>query len=106
MGILIVSGVLIGFILGQFFKFFILVPAFAIALVLVLTNPANLESGFLSWCLQAAALMVSLQIGYVVGLFGPAFHRKPKSSKEFSGGCLPEMTPRLAKRSENGRRAA
>lgn len=77
MGILIVSGVLIGFILGQFFKFFVLVPAFAIALVLVLTNPANLESGFLGWCLQAAALIVSLQIGYVVGLFGPAFQSNP-----------------------------
>ena len=106
MGILIVSGVLIGFILGQFFKFFVLVPAFAIALMLVLTNPAHLEGGFLGWCLQAAAVIVSLQIGYVIGLFGPAFQRKLRRSKEFSGGGLPEIAPRFAKRSENGRRAA
>jgi hypothetical protein len=106
MGILVVGGVLFGFILGQFFKFFVLIPACAIAFILLLTNPAHLESGLLGWFLQAAAVTVSLQIGYVAGLFGRSFHRRPKRSKELRGGGLPEVSSRLAERPEGGRRAA
>jgi hypothetical protein len=106
MGILVVGGILIGLILGQFFKVFVLVPASAIAFILVLTNPAHMESGLLGWFLQAATATISLQIGYVVGLFGHSFLRKPKRSKELRGNGLPEISPRLAKRPEGDRRAA
>jgi hypothetical protein len=105
MGILIVGGVLIGLILGHFFKFFVLVPASAIAFLLVLSNPAQMDGGLLGWVLQAATVAISLQIGYAIGLFGHAFPRKPKRLEEFRGG-LPEISPRLAKRPEGGRRAA
>ena len=106
MGILIVGGVLIGLILGHFFKFFVLVPASAIAFLLVLSNPAQMDSGLLGWFLQAATVAISLQIGYVIGLFGHAFPRKPKRLEEFRGNGLPEISPRLAKCPEGGRRAA
>jgi hypothetical protein len=106
MSILVVGGVLVGLIFGQFFKVYVLVPVSAIAFILVLTNPAHMESGLLGWFLQAATATISLQIGYILGLFGHSFLRKPKRLKEFRGGGLPEISPRLAKRPESGRRAA
>ena len=76
MGILVVGGVLFGIILGHFFKWFVLIPACGLAIVLVLINPAHMESSLLGWFVQFVVLTTSLQIGYVVGLVASTFRRK------------------------------
>ena len=75
MGILVVGGVLFGMILGQFFKSFVLIPAGGLAIVLVLINPAHMESSLLGGFVQFVVLITSLQIGYVVGLVASNFRR-------------------------------
>ena len=42
-GILVIVGVLFGMILGQFFKCFVLFPAYALAIVLVLASPTDMD---------------------------------------------------------------
>ena len=68
MGILILAGLLFGAVLGQFFKWFILFPAAALAVLLIVASPANMDHSFLGSLLQFGALSVSLQVGYVFGL--------------------------------------
>jgi len=58
--ILIIVGVLFGMILGQFFKCFVLFPAYGLAIVLVLASPAHMDN--------------SLDNGSVTS----NFHREPK----------------------------
>ena len=82
MGILVVGGVLFGMILGQFFKWFVLIPACGLAIVLVLINPAHMENGVLGWFVQFVVLITSLQIGYVVGLVASNFRLASKRSKK------------------------
>jgi F0F1-type ATP synthase assembly protein I len=68
MGVLIVGGVLFGTILGRFFKVYVLVPASALAIILVLAHPASTEQGLLYSLLEVGILVTSLQVGYVLGL--------------------------------------
>jgi hypothetical protein len=68
MGILILVGLLFGAVLGQFFKWFILFPAAALAVLLIVASPANMDHSFLGSLLQFGALSVSLQVGYVFGI--------------------------------------
>lgn len=68
MSIIIVGGVLFGTILGRFFKIFILVPASALAVVLVLASPTPTDHSLSATLLEIAVLVTSLQVGYVVGL--------------------------------------
>jgi len=68
MGVVILCGVLFGTILGRFFKIFILVPASALAVVLVLASSTNSETTLWGLVLQIGVLVTSLQIGYLVGL--------------------------------------
>jgi hypothetical protein len=82
MGILVVGGVLFGIILGHFFKWFVLIPAYGLAIVLVLINPARMESSLLGWFVQFVVLTTSLQIGYVVGLVASAFRGASNRSKK------------------------
>jgi hypothetical protein len=60
---LAVVGVLFGIILGQFFKFFVLIPASGLAAFLVLTNPMQTDSVW-GWCIprQPPAFTVRRQI--------------------------------------------
>jgi uncharacterized membrane protein YbjE (DUF340 family) len=67
LGILVVVGFLFGIILGQFFKCYILVPAYALAIVLVLASPVHMDNNLLGSFLQLLMLNVSLQVGYVAG---------------------------------------
>jgi hypothetical protein len=67
MDILVVGGLILGMILGLFFKWYILVPASGFAIVLVLANPARTEHSVLGWFLQIYLVTTSIQIGYVVG---------------------------------------
>jgi len=60
MGLLILGGVLFGMILGRFFRWFVLVPVCGLASVLVLANPAHMDS-FLGWFLRILVATASLQ---------------------------------------------
>jgi hypothetical protein len=68
MAVIIVGGVLFGTILARFFKIFILVPASALAVVLVLMSPMPAESSGWFCALEIVVLITSLQLGYFVGL--------------------------------------
>jgi hypothetical protein len=109
-GILVIVGILFGMILGQFFKCFVLFPAYGLAIVLVLASPAHmdksLDSSLLGSLLQIVALITSLQIGYVIGSVTGDFQdapkefedsRRPKSRRASSGG---------SESRERGKRAA
>ena len=78
MGILVIVGVLFGMILGQFFKCFVLFPAYGLAIVLVLASPSYMENSPLGGFFQFVVLTTSLQIGYVIGSVTSNFHREPK----------------------------
>jgi hypothetical protein len=83
MGILIVGGILFGMILGQFFKWFILVPACGLASVLALANAAHMD-GFLGWPLQIVVVTASLQIGYFLGLVARSLSARRASASAVS----------------------
>lgn len=68
MAIIIIGGVLFGTILGRFFKVFILVPTCVLAIVAVLAKPGLSEIAWTQSLLEMAALIVSIQVGYAVGL--------------------------------------
>ncbi len=68
MVILILGSVLLGAILGRFFKVLVLVLAYAFVLAVVLVRSADGEHGLLRPLLEFAVLITSLQIGYVFGL--------------------------------------
>ena len=104
MGILVVGGILVGMVLGQFFKYAVLIPACGIAVILVLTSPVHLENSLLDWFLKAAVVTASLQLGYVVGLFGRSFHSKLKRSKKPRG--RDGISSSLADAPDGGRKAA
>lgn len=67
MAILLIWSVLLGAVLGRFFKVLVLVPACAFLLVAVLVRSADGEHGLLRPLLEFAVLITSLQIGYVSG---------------------------------------
>lgn len=68
MTILLIWSVLLGAVLGRFFKVLVLVPACAFLLATVLVRSADVEHGLLRPLLEFAVLITSLQIGYVSGL--------------------------------------
>jgi hypothetical protein len=62
MGILVVGGVLFGMILGQFFKWYVLIPACGLAIVLVLINPVHMENSLLGGFVQFVVLITSVTV--------------------------------------------
>jgi hypothetical protein len=68
MAILLIWSVLLGAVLGRFFKALVLVPACAFLLAAVVVRSVNGEHGLLRLLLEFAVLITSLQIGYVFGL--------------------------------------
>src|ERR1700730_4024339 len=74
MAILLIWSVLLGAVLGRFFKVLVLVPACAFLLVAVLVRSADGEHGLLRPLLEFAVLITSLQIGYVSGLLSFLIH--------------------------------
>ena len=68
MAILLIWSLLLGAVLGRFFKVLVLLPASAFVLAAVLVRSADVEHGLLHPLLEFAALITSLQIGYVSGL--------------------------------------
>ncbi len=65
MAILLIWSVLLGAVLGQFFKVLVLVPAGAFVLATVLVRSTDGDHGLLRPLLEFAVLIASLQIGYV-----------------------------------------
>jgi hypothetical protein len=90
MGTFVVGGVLFGIILGQIFKWYVLVFAYVLAIILVLVCAAQMERSFLDWALQIVAVTVSIQIGYLVGsIASSASNRVPKGLKNLKGRRRP-----------------
>jgi hypothetical protein len=87
--ILILGSVLLGAVLGRFFKVLVLVPACALVLAVVLVRSADGEHGLLRALLEFAVLITSLQIGYVVGLVS---HSIPSVSERRGTTAAPPAT--------------
>jgi hypothetical protein len=68
MYILIIGSILLGAILGRFFKVLVLIPACTVTLAMVVASSAY-EHSLLRALLEVVVLLTSLQIGYVSGLF-------------------------------------
>jgi len=66
--ILLIWSVLLGAVLGRFFKVLVLVPACAFVLAAVVVRSTNGEHGLLRPILEFAVLNATLQIGYISGL--------------------------------------
>ena len=110
MGILVIVGILFGMILGQFFKCFVLFPAYGLAIVLVLASPAHmdksLDSSLLGSLLQIVALITSLQIGYVIGSVTGDFQDAPKEFEESRRPQSRRASSGGSESRERGKRAA
>ena len=89
MAILILGSVLVGAVLGRFFKVLVLVPACALVLAVVLVRSADGEHGLLRPLLEFAVLITSLQIGYV---FGMVSHSIPSVSERRGTTAAPPAT--------------
>ena len=64
----VIGSVLLGAILGRFFKVLVLLPAFALSLAIVLASSAYFGHSLSRTFIELVALVVSLQLGYVSGL--------------------------------------
>jgi hypothetical protein len=80
--ILLIWSVLLGAVLGRFFKVLVLVPACAFLLAAVVVRSANGEQGLLRPLLEFAVLNATLQIGYVSGLVS---HLIPSACRNAGG---------------------
>jgi hypothetical protein len=69
MAILIAGGVFFGAVLGRFFKVFVLIPAGALAIALLLLQQVVAGHTWLDSFLGIGLLIASLELGYVAGLF-------------------------------------
>jgi hypothetical protein len=66
--LIIIGSVLLGAILGRFFKVLVLLPAFALSLAIVVASSAYFGHSLSRTFIELVALVVSLQLGYVSGL--------------------------------------
>ena len=69
MTILIIGNVLLGALLGRFFKVWILIPTGAVAVIAAFASSFFHDQGLLGVFFECAVLLTCLQIGYVSGLF-------------------------------------
>jgi hypothetical protein len=87
--ILIIGSVLLGAILGRFFKVPVLAPAFALSLAMVVASSAYFGHSLLRTLLEFVVLITSLQIGYASGLLS----RLIPSVSENAGEPRPRLRP-------------
>jgi hypothetical protein len=102
MAILLIWSVLLGAVLGRFFKVLVLVPACAFVLAAVLVGSANGEHGLLRPLLEFVVLVTSLQIGYVFGLALFHSHSRRRMPRR-AGELLKAMEKAKAGRPPNNR---
>lgn len=93
MAILILVGFLFGMLLGHFFKWFILLPAGAIAIILTVAGPIT-HTSILASAIQFGALTVGLQLGYVAGLVILLSIEASNSASHKSDAVSPRLTDR------------
>jgi hypothetical protein len=65
----LVLGILVGIALGLRFKVFVLVPAFALAVIFALTIRIAHSDSFWSVVLAMVIIWLNIQLGYLVGIF-------------------------------------
>jgi hypothetical protein len=82
MTVLIIWSLLLGAMLGRFFKVLILVPASLALLVAVVVKSFYLGHGLLHLAFEYAVLSTSLQLGYVGALLLAAFGESGFGSAE------------------------
>jgi hypothetical protein len=70
----VIGSVLLGAILGRFFKVLVLLPAFALSLAIVVASSAYFGHSLSRTFTELVALVVSLQLGYVSGLLPSFIH--------------------------------
>jgi hypothetical protein len=87
--ILIIGNVLLGAILGRFFKVLVLAPAFALSLAMVVASSAYFGHSLPRALLEFVVLITSLQIGYASGLLS----RLIPSVSENAGEPRPRLRP-------------
>jgi hypothetical protein len=87
--ILIIGSVLLGAILGRFFKVPVLAPAFALSLAMVVASSAYFGRSLPRTLLEFVVLITSLQIGYASGLLS----RLSPSVSENAGEPRPRLRP-------------
>jgi hypothetical protein len=68
MAILIAGGAFFGAVLGRFFKVFVLIPAVALSIALLLVRREVAGHTLLDTSLGVGLLITSLELGYVTGL--------------------------------------
>jgi hypothetical protein len=90
--ILLIWSVLLGAVLGRFFKVLVLVPACAFLLATVVVRSANGEHGLVRALLEFVVLITSLQIGYASGMLS---HLIPSVSER--RGALRAARPSTAR---------
>jgi hypothetical protein len=83
MATLAIGSVLFGIFIGKFFRWPMLVPAFGLVIIFILINPAHAERTPQILFFQTAISIVSLQIGYVIGMFALNLDHAPKHPKNF-----------------------
>jgi len=67
--ILIIGSVLLGAVLGRFFRVWILIPTGVVAVMAVFASSFFHDQGLLGVFFECAVLLTCLQIGYASGLF-------------------------------------
>ncbi len=93
MHILVLTSVVLGLILGKFFKFPILIPVYVVAIVSVLISSRLLQISVIDVLLELLVFIMSIQVGYFTGVFARQIQifLLPSSSNatsEHSGGGL------------------
>ena len=82
MTILIVGVVLLGAVLGRFFRVWILVPTGAVAVLAALASSILHDAGIFGVLSECAVVLIGLQIGYVTGVFSRPLHSEVKQCEK------------------------
>ena len=94
MTIVLIGSVLLGAVLGRFFKVWVLIPASAFVLAAVLVRSANGETGQLRPLLELAVLITSLQIGLVSHSIPSVSERRGNHGRTCALSAPPASTTR------------
>jgi hypothetical protein len=86
--LIIIGSVLLGAILGRFFKVLVLLPAFALSLAIVLASSAYFGHSLSRTFIELVALVVSLQLGYVSGLLSSFIRNLRQAGSDKAGSDI------------------
>lgn len=77
MYISILSSLVLGTILGRFYKFPILIPVYALAIISMLIRSGLKPFGLTTVLIELIVFILSVQIGYIVGIWARQIPRIP-----------------------------